>query len=122
MKRIVTVAALALVLGVAPALAQKGPTQGGGGGGRGDQAAQALVGTWGDNGDCRQHITLRPDGSFQLFDGGTGRWTLINGQLTFYGAGGTYEQRLEWIDSNNVMLTNPDGSVGRSQRCPAPNY
>lgn len=112
----------ALALMATPALAQKGPGAGGGGGGGLEGSAQMLVGTWGDNGDCTQHITLFGDGTFRLFDGGGGRWTLVGDQLTFFGAGGSYQQRVRWIDNNNVALTNPDGSVGRSQRCPSPSY
>lgn len=76
-----------------------------------------LVGTWGDNGDCSKDIQMFADGSFTSYTGGRGSWSLNGDQLTIGGANGNTVLRLQSVDANNLIVVNPDGSVGRSQRC-----
>lgn len=77
----------------------------------------ALVGRWGDNGDCNKDIFFNADGSFRSYTGGVGRWSLVGDRMTMSGAGGTYEVRVQVINQNQLRIINPDGSVGTSQRC-----
>lgn len=76
-----------------------------------------LVGRWGDNGDCNKDIHIAADGTFRSYTGGTGRWTLDGDLLIFAGEAGTYEMRVAWESPDSMIITNPDGSQGRSQRC-----
>lgn len=78
---------------------------------------QTLVGRWGDNGDCTKDIVFNADGTFRSFTGGAGAWTLNGDRVTMSGAGGTFEVRVELLDANTLMIANPDGSFGTSQRC-----
>lgn len=77
----------------------------------------ALVGRWGDNGDCAKDVVFRRDGTFRTFDGGEGRWSLNGDRLVLTGAGGDMPLRVRWGARNQLIITNPDGSVGTSQRC-----
>ena len=80
--------------------------------------AQFMIGRWGDNGDCeRTVVDLAADGSFTTGDGGQGQWTLTGSTLRMAGKANTIDLQLELIDQNTLRITNPDGSVGRSQRC-----
>ena len=109
--RIAQLAAFGAVLAVpAPMLAQKpGATP--------IVTAAYLVGRWGDNGDCSKDVVLAADGSFRSYTGGVGRWWLRGDQLTFEGGNGTFVMRVRWEGPNAMLVTNPDGSIGRSQRC-----
>jgi hypothetical protein len=78
----------------------------------------SIVGLWGDNGDCKQFILIRENGTFLSYTGGQGNWTLGNDQLTLVGAGGTVPMGVHWVDADHVDLVNANGSVGHSQRCP----
>ena len=76
-----------------------------------------LVGRWGDNGDCTQDLVLNGDGSFQSYSGGEGVWSLEGNRLRMTGKADTLELELDVIDQNTLRVTNPNGSVGSSQRC-----
>ena len=76
-----------------------------------------LIGTWGDNGDCTKDIQLFADGSFTSYTGGRGQWSLNGDELTIGGANGSTVLRLQSVDADNLIVVNPDGSIGRSQRC-----
>lgn len=78
---------------------------------------RALVGRWGDFGSCAQPIDMRADGSFTTADGGRGNWTLNGDSLRLNGPGGNIDLRLQSVTPSQIILVNPDGSVGRSQRC-----
>lgn len=82
--------------------------------------AAALVGRWGDNGDCAHYIVFRGDGTFLSYTGGEGRWTLSGYRLVMTGTNGSFPVRVERVDRGRIRITNADGSVGVSQRCPAP--
>ncbi len=79
--------------------------------------AEFLIGRWGDNGDCSKDVVLRADGTFSSYTGGGGRWVLTGDRLVLTGANGEYVLRVERDDDDTLVITNPDGSVGRSQRC-----
>jgi hypothetical protein len=76
-----------------------------------------LVGRWGDNGDCSKDVTLNADGSFTSYSGGEGQWSLEGTTMRMAGKQSTQALQLELIDQNTIRITNPDGSVGTSQRC-----
>lgn len=76
-----------------------------------------LVGSWGDNGDCTKDVELFADGTFASFNGGQGQWRLEGDQLIFSWADGGSTMRLQSVDADNLIVINPDGSTGRSQRC-----
>jgi len=76
-----------------------------------------LVGRWGDNGNCAQPIDLRPDGRFITANGGGGNWALNGDRLTLNGPNGNVELRLQSVDQSQITLINPNGALGRSQRC-----
>jgi hypothetical protein len=78
---------------------------------------QFMIGRWGDNGDCNKDIVLNADGSFTSYTGGGGEWSLNGDVMRLSGSGGTSDLRLELIDQDTLRITNPDGSVGTSQRC-----
>ena len=80
-------------------------------------APETLVGRWGDNGDCSKDITFKADGSFQSYTGGVGQWSVDGDIITMTGEGGVFQLRARSIDARTLELTNPDGSVGLSQRC-----
>lgn len=79
--------------------------------------AAALVGRWGDNGDCAKFIVFRGDGTFLSYTGGVGRWTLAGNRLQMTGTN-SIAVRVERIDRDRLRITNADGSIGTSQRCP----
>lgn len=76
-----------------------------------------LIGRWGDNGDCRQDVTLNADSNFTSYTGGEGQWSLNGGTMSMAGKQSTQQVQVEVIDQDHVRITNPDGSVGTSQRC-----
>ena len=79
--------------------------------------AEFLIGRWGDNGDCTKDVVFRPDGTFSSYTGGSGRWVLDGDRLIMSGANGEFIVRVERDENDQLVVTNPDGSVGRSQRC-----
>jgi hypothetical protein len=79
--------------------------------------AAALVGRWGDNGDCTKDVIFRADGTFLSYTGGEGRWVLNGDRLALTGPGGEFVMRVRWGEDGRLVVTNPDGSVGMSQRC-----
>lgn len=123
MKTVLLVSAIAAILAAAPVHAQDGkpaiaperpmtvvvPER--------PVTAEALVGRWGDNGDCTKDVIFRADGSFLSYTGGEGRWTLNGDRLALTGSGGEFVMRVRWDDVGRLIITNPDGSVGSSQRC-----
>jgi hypothetical protein len=76
-----------------------------------------MIGRWGDNGDCSKDVVLNGDGSFTSYTGGEGQWSLQGATLRMAGKENTLDLQLELIDHDNLRITNPDGSVGTSQRC-----
>jgi len=76
-----------------------------------------LMGRWGDNGDCTKDIIFAADGTFRSYTGGAGTWSLQGDRMIMSGPGGAFEVRVEVIDSDRLVIRNPDGSVGTSQRC-----
>ena len=76
-----------------------------------------LVGRWGDNGDCTKDVVLNADGSFRSYTGGEGQWSLHGSTMRMAGKESAQEVELELINQNTLRITNPDGSVGTSQRC-----
>lgn len=76
-----------------------------------------LIGRWGDNGDCSKDVTLNADGSFTSYTGGEGQWSLSGSTMRMAGKQSTQEVEVQRIDQNTIRITNPDGSVGTSQRC-----
>jgi len=79
--------------------------------------AAALVGRWGDNGDCRRLVVFRADGTFRSYTGGEGIWRLAGNRLTMTGANGSFVRVVERIDRVRLRLTGPNGVAGVSQRC-----
>jgi len=77
----------------------------------------ALVGRWGDNGDCRRDVVFRADGTFRSYTGGEGTWRLVGDRLTMAGSGGTFVRILAALGPGRLRITGPDGSSGISQRC-----
>lgn len=82
--------------------------------------AEALVGRWGDNGDCTHFLILRGDGTFRSWTGGEGRWSFRRGELVMTGANASVTRRVARIDRARIRLSGADGSAGISQRCPSP--
>jgi hypothetical protein len=78
---------------------------------------EALIGRWGDNGDCSKDIVFAADGTFRSYTGGAGTWTLDGDRMTMSGAGGTFTVGVELLDPNTLIIRNGDGSMGTSQRC-----
>jgi hypothetical protein len=76
-----------------------------------------LLGRWGDNGDCSKDVVFRGDGTFRSFNGGEGSWRLAGERLTMAGASGTFVLIVRLIGRDRLRITNPDGSIGLSQRC-----
>lgn len=79
--------------------------------------AAALVGRWGDNGDCAKDVVFRGDGTFRSHTGGEGRWSLRGDRLVLSGGNGEFPMQVRWGAPNQLIITNPDGSIGTSQRC-----
>ena len=78
---------------------------------------QFMIGRWGDTGDCTKDIVINTDGSFTSYTGGEGQWSLSGNTLRLEGKNGAYDLRLDRINQDTLRITNPDGSVGTSQRC-----
>jgi hypothetical protein len=76
-----------------------------------------LVGRWGDNGDCTSVVTYNADGTFQMRDGSTGRWTLDGDRLTMSGERGDFGVQIAKGNENQLLIGQPDGCFGISQRC-----
>ena len=76
-----------------------------------------LLGRWGDNGDCGKFVIFRGDGTYRSYNGGEGSWRLAGERLTMSGENGTFVLIVRLIDGNRLRITNPDGSIGISQRC-----
>lgn len=119
--RLIAIAALLFSVACAPAPAeQAAPARG-----PSDAAAaagdaptpQMLVGRWGDNGDCSKDITFNADGTFASYTGGTGTWSLDGDIMTMSGSGGAFQVRVSILNGNQLLIGNPDGSIGISQRC-----
>ena len=79
--------------------------------------AEMLLGSWSDDGNCKQAIEFLADGSFRAANGEGGRWGLEGDVLTLTGAGGRYQLRITSIDAGRVTTQNPDGTPGQSTRC-----
>lgn len=79
--------------------------------------AAFLVGRWGDNGDCAKFVIIRSDGTFLSYTGGEGTWRLTGDRLVFSGANGDHPMQVRREGNGTMVITNPDGSIGRSQRC-----
>jgi hypothetical protein len=77
----------------------------------------ALVGRWGDNGDCRRDVVFRGDGTFRSYTGGEGTWRLAGDRLTMAGTGGSFVRTVVTLGPGRLRITGPDGSAGISQRC-----
>lgn len=75
-----------------------------------------LVGSWGDNGDCSAPITFNADGTFRNA-GGVGQWTLEGDIITMQGQGGAFQLRAQALNQNQILIGNPNGAIGLSQRC-----
>jgi hypothetical protein len=80
-------------------------------------SAEALVGRWGDNGDCTKDIVFAGDGTFRSYTGGSGRWSLDGDRVTMAGDGGTFVVQIQSVNDHQLIVGNPDGSFGISQRC-----
>jgi hypothetical protein len=76
-----------------------------------------LVGRWGDNGDCSKDIVFNADGTFRSYTGGSGTWSLDGDVMTMSGAAGTFQVNVSILNGNQLLIGNPDGSIGISQRC-----
>jgi hypothetical protein len=81
------------------------------------EAAQLLVGRWGDNGDCTKDLVLAADGTFRSYTGGGGTWSVEGDILTMTGAAGAFQVRIQSLNDHQLLVQNPDGSIGLSQRC-----
>ena len=79
--------------------------------------AEFLVGRWGDNGDCTKFVIIRSDGTFLSYTGGEGSWRLTGDRLVFSGANGDHVMQVRREGNGTLIITNPDRSIGRSQRC-----
>jgi hypothetical protein len=78
---------------------------------------QFLLGRWGDNGDCTKDIVFNGDGTYRSYTGGVGQWQISGDTIVMSGAGGTFSLQMQLIDQDHLLLRNPDGSTGTSQRC-----
>lgn len=76
-----------------------------------------LVGRWGDNGDCTKDIVFSADGTFRSYTGGSGTWSLNGDVMTMSGAAGTFQVQVSILNGNQLLIGNPDGTIGISRRC-----
>jgi hypothetical protein len=76
-----------------------------------------LAGAWGDSGDCNSTITFNADNTFRMQDGSTGTWTLVGDRVTMSGEGGEFGVTVAKGNENQLLIGQPDGSFGISQRC-----
>ena len=76
-------------------------------------------GRWSATGNCADNIDFYADGSFVTSGGARGSWVLQGDTLRFIG-NSEVSARVHAPDSNSVILTHPDGSIGRSTRCSQP--
>ena len=95
--------------GAAPAATAQAPV--------GAVTTEALVGRRGDNGDCTKDIVFDANGTFRSYTGGSGTWALNGDMITMSGAGGTFTLRVQSLNDHQLLIGNPDGSIGTSQRC-----
>jgi hypothetical protein len=79
--------------------------------------ADMLVGRWGDNGDCTNFIEMRGDGTFATAQGGVGNWAVQGDTVTMNGRNGSIELHVQSVDAQRLIILNPDGTIGFSQRC-----
>lgn len=79
--------------------------------------AEFLIGTWGDNGDCNSAVTFNTDRTLRMQDGSPGTWTLEGDRLTMSGAGGDFTVSIAKGNDHQLLIGQPDGSFGISQRC-----
>lgn len=79
--------------------------------------AAFLVGAWGDNGDCTSTITYNADGTFRMQDGSTGTWLLEGDRVIMRGQRGEFGVNVAKGNENQLLVGQPDGSFGISQRC-----
>lgn len=125
MKRLSVVAAALVIAACSPAAEAPAAPQAAAPGASapvGEQAGaipltrEFLVGRWGDNGDCNAAVVFNADGTYQI-GGAPGRWTLAGDIITMSGAAGSFPLRAQVLNQNQILIGNPDGSVGISQRC-----
>lgn len=76
-----------------------------------------IIGRWTDDGNCGQDTLFRPNGTFRSINGEEGRWRIQGDELTMSGADLAIHVRIEFEDPDTVMVTQADGSRGRSTRC-----
>jgi hypothetical protein len=76
-----------------------------------------LVGRWGDNGNCEQDIVFNADGTYTSYTGGGGTWSLSGDIMTMAGPAGAFQVRVSILNGNQLLIGNPDGTIGISQRC-----
>ena len=76
-----------------------------------------VVGRWGDNGDCTKDIVFNADGTFRSYTGGSGTWSLDGDVMTMTSTAGTFQVRTTILNGNQLLVGNPDGTIGISQRC-----
>lgn len=80
--------------------------------------AELLIGRWGDNGDCTKDVTFHADGTFSSYTGGAGNWVVRGDGIIMSGLGGTFQLGISVVNRDALVIANPDGSIGTSQRCP----
>ena len=76
-----------------------------------------LVGSWSDNGTCKDAAQLRADGTFQAQNGAAGRWSLEGNQLVFRGGNGEFRLQVDSIQPDRIVTTTAQGQTGASIRC-----
>jgi len=75
-----------------------------------------ILGRWGDDGNCSDAIVFNTDGRWVAANGATGLWNLAGDRLTVTG-NQTLTLQIVPVDQNTMTVVNPDGSLGRSERC-----
>ena len=76
-----------------------------------------IVGRWGENGDCAKDLTINADGTFTSYSGMSGHWTLEGDGLSLEGESGSFLLRVAAGPNDTLMIGQPDGGFGSSQRC-----